>query len=241
MDEHPTTTTASTAATTTTTGGDGGSSSDAGVAVIPSAVVEAVIVDDDASNCSKDQQPAKRGRKRKDPQQQQTSPQLSVALSTGIQPTPLLHPRLQTIGGGSSDKRCVTNTRSSSTDATPPPPHPVQQQQLQLQQQQIPPHPAPALPLNGQLLSCFGGFTPVMLHVLENFFAISLRFARDDVVGSLIALSSGMAAAVDTHTVVKNDLMSVNARAERIYGSYQTTERRCEELQSKLEAMKVMM
>ncbi len=223
MDELPTT------ATAATTGGDGGRSSDAGVAVIPS-VVEAVIVDDTSS---KEQQHAKRGRKRKDPQ---TSPQLSVALPTGIQPPPLLHPGLQTIGGGSSDKRCVTSTRSS-TDATPPPPHPVQQQQLQLQQQI--PHPAP-LPLNGQLLSCFGGFTPVMLHVLENFFAISLRFARDDVVGSLIALSSGMAAAVDTHTVVKNDLMSVNARAERIYGSYQTTERLCEELQSKLKVMKVM-
>jgi hypothetical protein len=105
-----------------------------------------------------------------------------------------------------------------------------------LQQQPIPHLNAP---LNAQLLSCFGGFNAESLFVLEHFFALSLQFSKEEVVRGLVTLSNGMASAVETHMAVKNDLLSVNSRAERIFAASKAADRLCEELRSEMETLKV--
>jgi hypothetical protein len=105
-----------------------------------------------------------------------------------------------------------------------------------LQQQPLPHLNAP---LNAQLLSCFGGFNAESLFALEHFFALSLQFSKEEVVRGLVTLSNGMASAVETHMAVKNDLLSVNSRAERIFAASKAADRLCEELRSELETLKV--
>lgn len=105
-----------------------------------------------------------------------------------------------------------------------------------------PPQQGPCLlppPLSAPLLSCYGGFSPNCLRILENFFAMYLQYGRKEVVDLLVGLSSGMMRAVDTHTKVKNDMLSVNARAQELFESKQLLDVACGELSAEVEELKV--
>lgn len=135
-----------------------------------------------------------------------------------------------TVGGGVA-RRQRQKAIAPSTTAIEAPENPLPQQMISSQE----------MPLNARLLSCFGGFTPEALHTLENFFAISLRFSREDIIGALVALSLGMTSAVDTHTAVKNDILLVNGRAERMFEASKAADRLCNDLRIQLDEAQVLL
>ncbi len=102
-----------------------------------------------------------------------------------------------------------------------------------------PPLHGPPPPFSASLLSCYGLFSPHCLHTLENFFAMFLRYGRQEIVDVLVGLSNGMMRAVETHTAVKNDMRLVNGRAEELFEAKQSLDLACGELSAEVEQLKV--
>jgi hypothetical protein len=91
----------------------------------------------------------------------------------------------------------------------------VNQAQLSLV---VPPRPVEHIPrIDAQILSCFGGFSPMDLNALDYFFAMSTLHGSVEISRGLLILSHSMRSAIDQHNHVCKDLAIVNERLDIVF------------------------